>query len=451
MSGRLQRFWDETRSSMGFIPALLTIGATMLALMMVRLDHVADPDAAGLGWLVFGGGPEGAQGVLSAIASSVVTVVGVIFSVTIVALTLASQQFTPRVLRQFTSDRGIQAVLGIFLGTFVYCLLVLRTVRSSDFGEFIPHFAVTVGVVLAVVSLGMLLFFIHHVSRSIQVGYLLERIAAETHAAVDHLFPEPLGRAADPEHPEPQEPPGAACPLRPGSGYLQVVDGEPLLKALEEHDLTLRLERRVGEFVPWGATLATVWPVERVRPEVRERLAGALPLGPNRTPAHDAEFGVVQIVDIAVKALSPGINDPTTAQTCIQHLTGILIHLGRRQIPSPCRKDARGVVRLIAPGPGWERMLGLAYDAIRHYGRADARILGTLLQSMGDVAREVEDPGRRAVLLDQVLRTEALAVRGLEDPREREDLRRLAAEIRQQNAGMPSAPRLRLFTGESRV
>ena len=433
MRMRIRQIWEEIRSSMAFLPALLTAAAALLALMMVRLDDALDPATAGLAWLVFGGGPEGAQGVLSAIASSVVTVAGVTFSVTIVALTLASQQFTPRVIRQFTADRGIQAVLGVFLGTFVYALLVLRTVRGSGFGEFIPHFAVTMGVLLAVVSLGMLLYFIHHVSQSIQVGNLLSRVAAETHTAIDHLFPQPLGWEPDPVPedlaPKPHE---QAMKLRAGSGYLQSLDRDALMETLREHDLFLRMERRIGEFVPEGAVVAQLWPVERLAEDTGDRLARCFSFGSSRTLHNDAEFGVVQVVDIAVKALSPGINDPTTAVSCIQHLTGLLIHLGTRRIPSPYREDASGVVRVKAFGPDWHRMLALSFDPIRHYGQGDARVLEALIYASKDLLGEVEDATRRAALWEQLKRIEEAGERSLQDPTERESLRRLAAVVREE-------------------
>ena len=182
---RLRAAWETIRTTYWAVPSVMALTALALSVGMIQLDRTLTPKLLGtLSW-VYTGGPEGARAVLSTIAGSMITVAGVTFSITIVALTLASQQFGPRLLRSFLRDLGNQIVLGTFVSTFVYCLLVLRTVRGNDDAQFVPHLAVTLGVVLAMLSLGVLIFFIHHVSTSIQASQIIASVAADLEASID--------------------------------------------------------------------------------------------------------------------------------------------------------------------------------------------------------------------------------------------------------------------------
>jgi uncharacterized membrane protein len=370
------------------------------------------------------------------------TVTGVTFSITIVTLTLASQQYTPRLLRHFTSDRGNQVVLGVFLATFIYSLLVLRTIGDTSNGEFVPHIAVTTGVVMGVGSLAVLIYFIHHVAASIQASTILARVGDATHALIDHLFPEPLGSGADPGAVREQRVPekiaeGAVVPTR-ARGYVQAVDQDGLMRVAEEENLRVRLEHLIGDFVYENDALATVWPAERVGPALIDRLNRRFALGRDRTLQQDPEYGVIQLSDIAVKALSPGINDPTTAVTCLDTLGSILRHLAGREIPSPYRRDSAGTIRVIAPGTDFERMTGLALRPIRHYGENDASVTLRLVQVLTDIATAVP-PGsdRRAVLRELLTEIDAGAERGLSSGAELARARRHIERAREILADCP--------------
>ena len=402
MNTKAGAWWEGLRTSLWFVPAVMTVAA-IVAAATVEIDRrlLADARTAGLD-LAFGGGVEGARGVLGAIAGSIIAVTGTVFSITIVALQLASSQFTPRVLRNFTSDRGNQVVLGVFIGTFTYALLVLRTVRSAaDDGEpFVPSLAVGVAIVLALASVGFLIYFIHHTARSIRAAVIIDRATRDTLGLVDELFPEPVGRPADrPPEAAPAEWPATVA--AEAAGYLQAVDADGLFEVARERGLTLRMEPNVGEFVLPGAALASAWPAGAVDEEVVGIVRDAFITGPERTLQHDVELGLRQLADIAVKALSPGINDPTTATICVDRLAEILVALGNRQLPERARADEDGRARLFAPGSTFERAVELSFDQIRHYGTGDPTVARHLLGTLERLALLIP-PDRRPPLARQV-------------------------------------------------
>ena len=323
---RLGTWWAYARDSLWFLPAVMTGIATATALLTLRLDAALQADPSATFYLVFGGGAEGARGVLEAIAGSVITVTGVVFSITIVALQLASSQFTPRVLHNFTGDRANQVVLGVFIGTFTYTLLVLRAVRSAaDDGQgFVPGLSVGAAIGLALVSIGFLIFYIHHAARSIQASVIIDRATSDTVALVERLFPDPLGKPAQDDKQPCLPTISPAVVTAATAGYLQAVDADTLFDLAEEGGLLIRMEPRIGEFVLPGAMLASVWPADALTEIVVHEVRQAFVLGQERTLQADVELGIRQLADIAIKALSPGINDPTTATICIDRLAEVL-------------------------------------------------------------------------------------------------------------------------------
>jgi uncharacterized membrane protein len=403
---RLTAVWKEVRDSLWFLPALLTLCGAGLAVLMVGLDarEMVGTEAAPL-WLRTGSS-DGARGVLSAIASGIITVTGVVFSVTIVALQLASTQYTPRVLRNFTADRASQVVLGVFIGTFTYSLLVLRVVRGEDptgledADDFIPHLSIVVAVVLALVSIGFLIFFINHLARSIQASVLITRVAQDTLSRMERLMPGRFGEPADQDM-------ESATPSAQGSvvtarlsGYIQGIDEEAVTRLLEEGGLTIRLDRQVGEFILPGAGLATVWPAlpshDDSSPVVRDVRAAYL-MGPERTPYMDLEHGVIELVDIAVKALSPSINDPTTAILCVDRLCELLLAFARHEPAGRVRRHADHGGTLILPRTEFERLTDTALDQIRHFGVGNPRFAMALLDRLAELGHILPREHRQAV------------------------------------------------------
>ncbi len=431
MKGQFFKYWDRVRSSFWFVPAVMASGAVALAMMSTNLD---EPLTA---WLTrtfrwtFEGGAEGASAVLGVIAGSMITIAGVVFSMTLVAMTLASSQLGPRLLRNFMRDTPNKVVLGTFIATFLYCLLVLRTIRRAEEVAFVPHLSVTVGVLLAVASVGVLIYFIHHVSISIQVNEIVEHIAEELIDKVDGLFPEHIGRGAPTI---PAEPPDAGflealdTDARPvgadEDGYLQFIDGKALLELAMEEDLVVRLTRKPGNYIVARSPLALISPASRVTDQLVDRVRSLLVLGHQRTSGQDIEFGVNQLVEIAVRALSPGINDPFTAITCVDRLGSVLCRLATREVPSHYRHDHGGRLRLIAPADAFPEITDAAFNLIRQSSRSSAAVTIRLLESIAAIAGFAHRPEDRAALRRHADMVARGAIEGL---KEDEDLRAVEA------------------------
>jgi len=422
---------DRIRSSFWFLPAVMAGGAMVLAFATVALDTPMT-DWLTRNWgLTFTGGAEGASSLLGAIAGSMITIAGVVFSMTLVALSLASSQLGPRLLRNFMRDPQTQMVLGTFIATFLYCLLVLRTIRRAEEILFVPHLSVSLGVLLAVVSVGVLIFFIHHVSVSIQANEIVARVGGELIAGIERLFPESIGRGAPRI---PTEPPNAdfldrfereACPIgSAGDGYLQFIDGDALIALAMQEDVVIRLVRRPGQYVVASHPLALVWPGNKVTDQLMERINCAFALGNQRTSAQDIEFAVNQLVEIAIRALSPGVNDPFTAMTCVDHLGSALCRLAQRDMPSPYRHDSQDQLRVITPVFTFPDVTDAAFNQIRQYGRTSAAVTIRLLETIAEVAGSVHRPEDRAALLRQAKMIARGAGTGLPENEDRQEVER---------------------------
>jgi uncharacterized membrane protein len=428
MKTRIGHLWDKLNSSLWFIPALMAAVAAGLSIVTVNLDwSVKERLIKNTGW-IWAGGAEGAREILSTIAGSMITVAGVVFSITVVVLTLASSQFGPRLLRNFMRDTGNQVVLGTFISTFTYGLLVLRTIRSGDGPEFVPHISVTVGMALALASIGVLIYFIHHVSVSIQSPMIIARVAEEFERGIDRLFPQSLGRSTstDAENDGSPVPPEFERDARPvpstATGYLQAIDSDSLLEFAADKDLIVRLNHRPGEFITEGSDLALVSRGRSVDDAVVREINSFFILGPDRTEAQDVEFSVHQLVEIAVRALSPGINDPFTAITSIHRIGAGLCRLAGRDIPSPYRYDADKKLRLIADPVTFADVADAALSPIRQYGRSSVLVNRALLETLTVVARQVRrEPDRFALLQHAVLIWHG-SQEALEEEKDRKDV-----------------------------
>jgi uncharacterized membrane protein len=410
MAARLHLFWERVHSSYWFLPGLLLAAAAGLAFLATWSDRNMDQE-----WLrgltgVFSGGPEGARAVLGATATAVLGVAGTTFSITIAVLSLTSSQFGPRLLRNFLKDTGNQIVLGTFIGTFLYSLLVLRTVRSIDESPFVPHLAVTVGLVLAVVSVGMLVYFIQHIVTSIQASRIIAVAGKDLLVAVERLFPSRVGAPAAAAT-EPAGPmPGRSVAIRAArSGYVQAIDAEALLSFASERAGVTELLKMPGEFVAAGTPLARWYASGQPDATIDEGVNDAFTLGEYPTQTQDAMFSVHQLTEIATRALSPGVNDPKTAMICLDWLSVGLCVLAAREFPSWVRRDDDGAVRLVAKVPSFESLLDSALDQIRRYGRSDAEVLTRLLHVLAEVASCARPGPRRAALRRHadLVRTEA--------------------------------------------
>ncbi len=427
MKTLLLKYWDRLRSSFWFVPAVMACLAVALAVSAVELDKaVADDWLRRLGW-IYSGGAEGASLLLGTVAGSMIAIAGTVFSMTLVALSLASSQLGPRLLRNFMRDTANQVVLGTFVATFVYCLLVLRTIRRGNEVAFVPHLAVSIGVLLAMVSIGVLIYFIHHVAISIQADQVVARVGRELNDGIDGLFPGRLGKpgAEGARAPNETELPAAfAHEARPvgahEDGYLQLIDADALIALASQEDLLLRLERRPGHFLAKGQAIVMVWPGDRVTESLADRINGAFVLGDQRTAAQDVEFSFHQLVEIAVRALSPGINDPFTAIACVDRLESALCRLTRRNMPSADRFDHQGRLRLVAPGPTFAGIVDTAFNLIRQSARSNPAVAIRMLDAIAQIAGQLHRAQDAACLqrhADMIVRGAREAVPEADDVR----------------------------------
>jgi uncharacterized membrane protein len=362
------------------------------------------------------------------------TVVGVTFSMVLVTLALASSQYTSRILRNFMRDRITQIVLGIFAGIFTYCLIVLRTIRGGDAGGFVPSVAVLFAVVLAMGGIGVLIFFIHHIADSIQASSIIASVAKETMEVMDRLFPEKLGEGP-PEGDEDWDPlplPERHWQAVPASrnGYIQSVDNAVLLDLAREHRTIVRMERGIGDFVVQDTRLASLALEVPPGNELIAALQAAYRIDRYRTVHQDCAFGIRQIVDMALRALSPGINDTTTAVMCVDYLTAILSRLASRGIPSSHRYED-GKLRIVAIGPTFASLVAESFDQIRGSAIGNLGIMLRMLGGLQTIASLTPIPRRRQALRDQAQWIAELADRTLQSPHDRARFENRLAHVRE--------------------
>ena len=344
--------------------------------------------------------PGVAQVILSSIATSIMTVVSIVFAILLMTLTLASTQFSPRILVSFVRDRTTQWTLGIFLGTFSYCIASLPAARALPHA-FVPVATVTGAMLLAPICVGWLIYFINHISQSISVNHIVDRIARETELVIDEFMPYPRGTFQLSARPEVHAAPDGLPILSKKSGYLRYVDIARLMTLAQTYRISVHLERRVGQFVPAGVPLARISRAERVPTDRALHLIAAFDIGPTRTLQQDVEFGVIQIVDIALRAMSPAVNDPSTAISCVDQLSRIMILWVSRMPPTSHYYAPPHVLRLYVPWMTLDGLLDTAFEQIRHYAAADIAVSLRLMRALNDIAGTTEHRDIRLKLLDR--------------------------------------------------
>ncbi len=408
MRVRLLHWWEIISSGYWFVPSVMTGFAGVLALFLLHIDRVYLLSEGRIGWL-YSGGSEGAKTLLSTVAGSTITVASVVFSITIAALTQASAQFGPRLLRNFMRDTSNQVVLGTFVSTFLYCLLILRTIHGKfeDGQAFVPQASVTVAVLLAIASIAVLIYFIHHVSVSLQAPSVVAAVQKDLIEAMNHLAGGQNGVSVDADHAKAVEKPPAGnaskgCPIASYcDGYIQAIDYASLVKAARDANVLLRLHCRAGDYVIEGNALLAVFPADRCDADLSKRLNESFICGYHRTSEQDIEFAIHQMVEVAVRALSPGINDPFTAINCIDALGSAICRIARKGLPGPNHHDDSGTLRLIAPVSTFDGIVDASFSQIRQYGRTSVAVTLRLLEVIAECAGQIRSPDEQAVLLQQ--------------------------------------------------
>jgi uncharacterized membrane protein len=444
----IRRLWrgsewrrDVLRTNLWLVPAVEVLVAALLFAGTYALDRAAYDGVFQVpGWAI-SGSADAARQILTAIAAAIITVVGVVFSIVIVALTLTSTQFGPRMLRNFIRDRGTQFTLGTFVATFVYSVLTLGSIGQGAHGDFVPHISITVTLVLMVADLAVLIYFLHHIAVQIQLPQVIAGIARDLAGAIELQAGDPTvgadARYATLLIAEMDGPGGDVA--APRSGYLQYIEHRTLVRIATEKDAVIHVRYRPGHFLVQGHPYATVWPASTADQVARE-LARAHVTGPYRTLAQDVSFGLDQLVEICIRALSPAVNDTFTALTCIDWIGDSLCKVTGRWQPTRVYRDAAGSVRLIATQTTYQRMVRRAFEKVRQAGRGMPAVMIRQLDALAKIMERAVAPDDRQVLLDQAAMIERLSAASVDEESDRADVRRAYQRVLDVHAGLTAAP-----------
>ena len=422
---------EALRTNLWLVPTIEVILAVALYFASHVVDKAAYDGTITLpSWMVFGTA-DAARQILTTLAAAVITVVGVVFSITIVTLTLASTQFGPRMLRNFIRDRGTQFTLGTFVATFVYATLVLISIGPGQAGrDFVPHLSITLSVGLVTLSMAVLIYFIHNIASSIQLPQVIASIANDLSQAIDAESGNGGTLEAGPSVDEllrRMEDRGGVVPA-PESGYLQFIRHRTLVRLATERGAVIRLLHRPGHFVVSGHPMATVWPPEAA-PAVAQGLRQAHIAGPYRTLTQDLAFAFDQLVEIAIRALSPAVNDTFTALTCIDWLGESLCKVTTEWHPTRVHRDGHGYVRVITAHVSWRRLVERAFEKIRQAGRGMPAVLIRQLEALTKVMDNTTSEEQRQLLIEQAAMILQASEESIAEPADRADVRREHQEV----------------------
>lgn len=433
---KLKQLYSNLRSSFWFMPSLMVTGSIVFAVMLIEADSAGSDRWMSQWPRLFGVEAEGARQMLSTLAGSMITVMGITFSMTLLALVLASSQYTSRILSNFMRSRVTQATLGVFAGIFAYCLIVLRTIRGGGgVDEFVPSLAVFFAFVMALGGVVILIYFIHHIALSIQASSIIASVAQETNASIDRLLPKilDLGHNEDEDHNQVLESldkrdwyPVPAVE----SGYIQNADIDALLRLAGDSRTIVRMEHGIGAFVVQNTALVSLALTYPPGQKMIDALNGAYSIGRHRTVDQDPAFGIRQIVDMAMKALSPGVNDTSTAVMCVDYLTSILARLAGRQFPPSYRYEGE-TLRVAAIVPRFEGLLAEAFDQIRGSAEVNVAILVRILGALNTIGSLTIRPNHLQALDEQLQWIVELADRCIKSSHDRARIEKRLSETRE--------------------
>ena len=431
MIERLQNIINDLRGSLWILPALMSAGAVALAYTILFSGFEVAGLFAAEAWWLFSGDARTARDLLSSLLAGMITMTSLVVSITMVVLSLAAGQLGPRIIWSFIRDRQIQTVLGLFLATTFYLLIVLRSIDEELGADYVPHVAVTIGSVLTAICLFALLFHIHKVARSIIADEVVQRVAGELEAAIARL-PEDGG---EPPAPEADELDPALPHSRPlafeKAGYIQVIDYQGLAELAEKHGLVVQVHVRAGHFLHRSGGHATVFGEGPIADEHDEAIRAAIVIGPGRSPTQDLEYSIRQLVEIAVRALSPGINDPFTAIAVIHHLGRALEMVSGRTLRPAVYRDEAGRIRVLADAGDYAGLLDAALNQIRQSGKDTPAVLIEMTRMCGRLAPRWTAEGQGRALAQHVEKLRRAAHRYISDPDDLADFDRAAEQARQ--------------------
>lgn len=430
---RLRLWLDRLRTSLWFVPGLIVLASVLLAFAVLRIDAALPKtwweDAPGLAAL-FDVRIGGAMATLQAIGTSIMTIAGVVFSITIAAMTLASGQYTSRVLRNFIRDRANQAVLGIFLGIFVYCMLVMRSLSGVNENSHAPPVALLLSLVLAFVGIAMLIYFIHHIAMSLQATRVVATIAETALPSIDRHFPDRFEPPDESETERSNPPDNHRAVLRSKrNGYVTGVDTDTLLSQAEKEDCLVRVWRSPGQFVTEGETLAEIRSAEALDDESLSTFCNAWSFSTERTLENDPGYGLRQLVDVALKALSPGVNETTTGVMCVNWIGVILVRMSGRRMP-PRTRSSDKCLRVVTNAPGLSDFIRLGFVQIRQNASGNVAVLKRQLEVLLTLATGAGARVCREAITEQADAIESMLDPGIPWPPDRQDLENLLEAVR---------------------
>ena len=439
-------WWADVRQSYWFIPSIMAVAAIVLSFLTTAVDSTLGSEwLENISWL-YANKPAGARAVLSTVAGSMITVAGVTFSMTILSISHTTSQVGPRLLNNFMRDTGNQITLGVFISTFLYCLMVLRTVRNADSptpgstsnaelaSAFVPHIAVMVGLLLAISSVGVLIYFIHHIPESIHISNIVAGVGRDLNDRIEERFPSQIGEPHEEESERSSEANlpdsfySAATPLRSDrSGYVEYIDTDTLMNLARDHDLILRMHFRAGDFVTPASVLLRAAPESRVDDDVKRMLAACYVSGAQRTSTQDLRFVINQLVEVAMRALSPGVNDPFTAMNCMNWLQSALETLAERKLPAAHRFDDEQNLRIVAEPETFASFAAIVFDQLRPYVAADRNAAIHMMEMLVNIGVSASSLSRRRVLVRHASRLRKICNATLTD---RDDLKIITSRYR---------------------
>jgi uncharacterized membrane protein len=401
--GRLARVSEHFRTQLWLAPTIAAVLAFAAVQLLALIDRrvIGEADA----WFLFGKAPEGARELLSTIATAMMTFTGLVFTITILVLQLASNQFSPRVMRTFLEDRQTHVAMGTFVGTLVFALAAMPAVRQEEgyADQFVPALTLFVAFLLVLASVAVFVRYIDHMAHSVRAITIIKHVATEAQRTIEDHYPQqPFDAAERGAGPMPVHEP--EIHRHTGSpGVLAMVDEAELMKVARRGNGVIEVVPIMGDFVPCGAPLLRTWDLDGAHVK---RARKAVALEEERTPHQDPAFGFRQLVDMGERALSPSTNDPSTAVQVVDELHELLRRLATRQFPSPVRVDDEGAVRLILSRPDWESYVRLALDEIRQYGARSIQIRRRLRAVLEDLLA-LAPPVRRPILHEQLVLLDA--------------------------------------------
>ena len=424
---RLKYLWEELNASFWFIPILMLLITIGSAIGLIYLDSQIMYSPEGILKYLLPASVDSARNILGIIAGAMIGVAGTVFSITLVVLTLASSQLGSRLVRNFMYDKLNQIVLGTYVSSFVYCLIILSSIKENTNFHFVPAFSVLAALASAVAGIILLIIFIHHVSMSIQSDKVISDISDAMSKSIRKLFPEEIGYEEEKPTPDmnvlqkqyayKQD---VKCSR---SGYLQSVDGDGLLGIAQENDCIIILHHRPGDYLVHNMILCQFLCNEECSKEVHEKIQDDFIIGKVRTPLQDAEFSIHQMVEVASRALSPGVNDPYTAIACIDNLASVMCYLTGAEFPSPYRYDSQDKLRVIADNHTFSGMLNAAFNQIRQYGEGSPSVMIRLMEVMKTISTFAKNKNQQELIAQHAEMIMKAAERTFHEPHDLNDLK----------------------------